>query len=285
MFINHELRLPVELSLQYYNDNLHRKCFSTHVQNNIELLLIREGGLEVSLNDRVVSLEKGDIIVFNPFDKHYGALPEGMHFGCYYCLTFAPGYFLHSLPFGAAERLNAVIGGSARFVSVIPAGDAQASVLREQFPHMLRLSRQYGILSETRCIARCFTLLCELLGRYYTNDIGSANRNFAFIRRVIDYVAEHYREPLSTASICEVLAYDKSYFCRRFRESFGTTFSDYLCRYRVERAAEQRGKPGLSLTDIAGQAGFTDYAYFSRSFRKYMNVPPRQYFSAGKLQP
>lgn len=54
----------------------------------------------------------------------------------------------------------------------------------------------------------------------------------------------------------------------------GGTFSKTLQRTRVEAADLLLRDPRLSLTDVAFCAGFADHAHFTRSFRRYFDVPP-----------
>ncbi|AGC43944.1 AraC family transcriptional regulator [Myxococcus stipitatus DSM 14675] len=54
----------------------------------------------------------------------------------------------------------------------------------------------------------------------------------------------------------------------------GTTFSETLQRSRVDAAHGLLADASLSLTDVAFCTGFSDQAHFSRTFRKYNDVPP-----------
>ncbi|NTX16093.1 helix-turn-helix transcriptional regulator [Myxococcus sp. CA051A] len=54
----------------------------------------------------------------------------------------------------------------------------------------------------------------------------------------------------------------------------GTTFSEMLQRSRVDAAHALLGDSGLTLTDVAFCTGFSDQAHFSRTFRKYNDIPP-----------
>ncbi|WP_342380611.1 helix-turn-helix transcriptional regulator [Myxococcus stipitatus] len=54
----------------------------------------------------------------------------------------------------------------------------------------------------------------------------------------------------------------------------GTSFSETLQRSRVDAAHTLLADASLSLTDVAFCTGFSDQAHFSRTFRKYNDVPP-----------
>jgi AraC-like DNA-binding protein len=54
----------------------------------------------------------------------------------------------------------------------------------------------------------------------------------------------------------------------------GTTFSEMLQRSRVGAAHALLGDERLTLTDVAFCTGFSDHAHFTRTFRRYNDVPP-----------
>lgn len=54
----------------------------------------------------------------------------------------------------------------------------------------------------------------------------------------------------------------------------GTTFSETLQRSRVDAAHALLGDARLTLTDVAFCTGFSDQAHFSRTFRRYNDIPP-----------
>ena len=73
-----------------------------------------------------------------------------------------------------------------------------------------------------------------------------------------------------------------SLFCHTFKRHFGISFSSHLCRYRCIRAAELYKNSGMNIADIAAAVGFSDYCYFSRSFKKYIGQSPAIYFGKWK---
>ncbi|MBR4866617.1 MAG: helix-turn-helix domain-containing protein, partial [Clostridia bacterium] len=55
-----------------------------------------------------------------------------------------------------------------------------------------------------------------------------------------------------------------------------------LCRYRVQRAATDYAFSSLSIAEIAEAVGFSDYCYFSKSFKKYIGKSPAEYLGKWK---
>lgn len=72
--------------------------------------------------------------------------------------------------------------------------------------------------------------------------------------------------------------FSKGYFCALFKRSFGTTFTEHLRAQRIRAAIEKHISDNLSLSETAASVGFSDYAYFSRCFKKYAGIAPSEYF-------
>ena len=65
---------------------------------------------------------------------------------------------------------------------------------------------------------------------------------------------------------------------RCFRDVMDATPIHFLRSLRLERASELLAQgSGSSVTEVAGQVGFTDMSYFTREFRKQFGKTPREY--------
>ena len=276
--------IPVDISYQEYNWQ-EKPLFRGHVQDTVEILCVCRGSICSEINGMPVSAVEGELLLFNPFDMHSISVTERDGMTEYYCLIFSLRFFEGTMPPEAAKLLGGIDCGSARFRTKFSADEPTAAVIRDQLPGLRELFEKKNAFAELRMEGILYAILAELLENAYIDDPAQdmVNRNFEFLKKVVRYVELHSPEPLTTASVSEALSYSKSHFCHRVRESFGMSFSEYLCRHRLEYAASLRGNPDLLLVDIAGMAGFSDYAYFSRSFRRYMGVTPKAYF--GDRQP
>ena len=91
------------------------------------------------------------------------------------------------------------------------------------------------------------------------------------------YVRAHYAEKLSLRKIADDLAYSPSYCDALFKKEKGTSIIDFLIEYRLEKAKELLLENRLTLSEIAEAAGFSEYNYFSRQFKKRTGVTPLKY--------
>ncbi|MEK4514970.1 response regulator [Paenibacillus sp. FSL H8-0122] len=99
----------------------------------------------------------------------------------------------------------------------------------------------------------------------------------AEIQKALDYVARHYREPLSVADISDYTAISPNYFSHLFKAQTGINFSDYVTRYRIERSKQYLRETEMQVGEIAEQIGIPDYKYFARIFRRLVGKTPSQY--------
>jgi len=91
------------------------------------------------------------------------------------------------------------------------------------------------------------------------------------------YIYEHYEEPVSLAAAAAVAHMNPTYFSKKFRETTGFGFKEYLTHIRLQNAAHLLCTTDTSITEIAGICGFSDGNYFGDAFRKHYGMSPRAY--------
>lgn len=98
------------------------------------------------------------------------------------------------------------------------------------------------------------------------------------IHKVQDYIEEHIGETLSIEKLADVAGFSKYHFSRIFQGMLQEPLAHYVNRIRMERAlfllAHRADK---NMTDIAYELGFMDSAVFSRSFKNYHGISPKEY--------
>ena len=69
----------------------------------------------------------------------------------------------------------------------------------------------------------------------------------------------------------------ESWLIRCFRQRTGMTPQRYLTDIRLNQAKELLAASSLNVGEIAAVVGYENALYFSRIFRKYVGVSPREY--------
>lgn len=94
---------------------------------------------------------------------------------------------------------------------------------------------------------------------------------------IVDYVDHHYREKdLSLGRLAEVFSYTEKYLSSLFKKNMQVGFVQYLNRLRIQYANEQIRLGRLTISQIADACGYSDYAYFSRVYKKLTGRTPTE---------
>tara|TARA_B110000305_G_C19443737_1_gene643482 strand:- start:188 stop:928 length:741 start_codon:yes stop_codon:yes gene_type:complete len=93
----------------------------------------------------------------------------------------------------------------------------------------------------------------------------------------VEYISQHYREPVEIEKLATVASLSVSQFERRFRAVFEQTPSRFLIRYRLTRASQILMHSDDTISQIAQDVGFYDHSHFTREFRKLFGLAPGRY--------
>ena len=111
----------------------------------------------------------------------------------------------------------------------------------------------------------CFYAVCDR----YLSTVPLVERERGseeLICRILDYVSEHYREPLNLSEIASVFGYEYHYLSRILNRSYGINFSKLLNEYRIDHALRLLEEGRLSMAEIASESGFQSIRSFNHVF-------------------
>jgi YesN/AraC family two-component response regulator len=102
----------------------------------------------------------------------------------------------------------------------------------------------------------------------------------ALITRAKNFILENSRTNLTLSQTARALNISTYYFCKLFKKATGLTFSEYLCRVRVERAKHLLLASDVRISEAAFEAGFQSLTHFNRVFKSLVGKSPRDFRSA-----
>ena len=82
---------------------------------------------------------------------------------------------------------------------------------------------------------------------------------------------------LSVALLAKEFGYHRTYISSTFKKHFKVGIQEYLTQLRVNRACVLIEQGYSFVKDIATLCGYNDAMYFSKVFRRKMNLSPREY--------
>lgn len=253
--------------LLYFNMKSHAKCVPLHWHERFEILIIDKGSMRALIAGEEIIAKAGDIIIVNPGCTHEAVATENIK---YRALMFELiSQFAQDKT--ARRLLRPFINNTSVFMPLINDTDALEIInnifkvteeKRNGFP-LMQLGLVYQLLSilfEKHQDTRYIRPLAE--GR---------------LRQVIEYIAEHYCEDITSSNISEKFGYDPSYFCRLFKSVIGVRPTEYIRVLRLEKARRMLVNNDINISKIALECGFSDVNYFTRCFRKHYGLTASEY--------
>jgi AraC-like DNA-binding protein/CheY-like chemotaxis protein len=97
----------------------------------------------------------------------------------------------------------------------------------------------------------------------------------------IYFVRQNYAKRIFSDAVAQQCGLSPTYFSKVFRQRFGMPFQEFLLRYRVAQACLMLENPNSSISDVCYAVGFKDPSYFTRVFKRYLDISPSEYCKAG----
>ena len=96
------------------------------------------------------------------------------------------------------------------------------------------------------------------------------------------YVKENLDKNVDMTIIANEVDISYVYFSQMFKQEVGMTFSDYLLTQRMIEAKKLLRNPSFKVQEIAAKLGYKNPKNFSRAFKKYYGLSPKDYIKKGR---
>ena len=97
-----------------------------------------------------------------------------------------------------------------------------------------------------------------------------------YVEFIKKYISDNYQKEIELRDLAEIVHVSSSYLSTRFKREMGCSFTEYLIRFRMNKAKELLAETNLSCKEVASSVGYDDYAQFSKMFKKYVGRLPTQ---------
>ena len=221
--ISHEIiDVPVDTNVKFRTSTDPGSYIPMHWHRAVEIIYMQEGSLDVTVESESFTIQKGDCIVINGNVLHSTKC------------TSPNTAILLQIPLDFMEKYIPDLG-QLIFLFDFRTKDQRQQTKQAMFKTILE---QLQIINNVRpdgYLLRFNSLIFELLFQLYHNfsvkilqsNISQKKKDIARLEPVLDYISEHYREPISLNEIAEVACLQTGYFCRFFKKKMGITFLEY----------------------------------------------------------
>lgn len=104
----------------------------------------------------------------------------------------------------------------------------------------------------------------------------SMNKYNYQVNRMLDFIKNNYHRDISVKEIAEQGIFSPDYAIKVFKSKLKISVSDYLFKYRLDKAKQLFFNMELSISDIACMCGFNSDAYFSQAIKNKTGYSPSE---------
>lgn len=97
------------------------------------------------------------------------------------------------------------------------------------------------------------------------------------IGAVKSYIRKNYASDLNVTDVAAKFYINANYLSTLFRREAGVKLGNYIEGIRMERAKELLKNSDWIIQEIAAETGYADANYFTKVFKRYTGMTPRQY--------
>ena len=252
-----------ELRVEAYCFEGMRHPFPNHFHEHYVIGLVEGGQRVLSCKNKEYTIEKGNMILFNPGDNHACTQSDSGRFD-YRALNISEKVMLDF-----AEEVT----GQRRlpaFCKNVIHDDEAACCFR--LLHEMVMQKIDNLEKEERMLI-FLSMLFQNYGQALEVRIAECREE---IEKACAYMEQHFAEHLSLEQICHAIGLSKSTLLRAFTKSKGITPYRYLETIRINEAKKLL-RQGVSPADAAIRTGFTDQSHFTNYFSSFTGLAPGGY--------
>ena len=235
--------------------------FPAHVHELVEIVVILEGQLEMTIAGKTRVMRPGDIGMAFPSVSHsYDDVSPDMK-GL--ALIFAPDVIQEYLK---------------TFCSMCPVSPFLASGPQTQ--PMEDVARRLYAYSQNRQTPLVTAYLHVFLAHLFIVVSLQPVEKFVesdMIQRVLQYISEHFTERLTLESAAHELGISRSHLSHIFSQQLRVNFRQYINTLRINKARFLLSDPQQPITQIAYMCGYENSRTFHRAFLEECGMQPSAY--------
>lgn len=247
-----------------------------HSHDFLEMVFVLSGTGKYSVEEEIIEVEAGDLLIFNPGVMHRCVVTEG-------CEQFATEFLVGFSDMKLQEYPKNFIPLPRKGNLMHTEGDLKQKLSKI----CLTMSAENEIWQVGRYFmlkAYLIQMLMMVIRERSEISRGPVER-YAFesvnkkhvVDRIVGYFEEHYSEKISLDQIAGDMFLSTFYISKIFKSELGEAPITYLINVRLEKAKELlTNEPDLSVQIVASRVGYSDAYYFSRHFKKKYGVSPTQ---------
>lgn len=245
-----------------------------HIHDCCEIFFCIKGKGNIFVDEKVYSLNTGDLFVMNQFEAHKISPDSDTEFERY-ALHIHPSFlYASSTTDTDLSRCFSIRGNNISHKS---------NITKDQYDELYMLFKKLSKVSEygddiikTLTGIEIITFankLFKIQNKEHTYHSSMENKT---VDIAIEYINTNFHSTLNLDIVAKNSFVSVNELCRLFKKHLGTTVSKYIMSKRISEAKKML-KNGASVLQTADGCGFSDYTSFIRAFNRAVGMSPGKY--------
>ncbi|MBP3390250.1 MAG: helix-turn-helix domain-containing protein [Clostridia bacterium] len=227
---------------------------SSKLRHYHALLYISSGAKEYTFKDGTVFTAKAGDIIF---------IPKGTD------------YTVTGTVAGKSHSINFEIGNACK-LSPFLFKTRNPSVFLESFKSCNMAYTGKSVGYNARCKAELYNIIYNMQKEFELSYITKDTRNR--LQPALDFIHSNFtKDNISIPMLAARCKMSDSMFRLTFTNAMGLSPIKYINSLKISHAKELLSTEDCSVSEAAELSGFHDECYFSRAFKKYTGVSPKEY--------
>ena len=272
-----------DFPIAFFDDDLTMVKVPWHWHDELEIVIITEGTVNIHIANREFSLSAGDGYFANQGILHSATLETRT--GHQHALVFDPRIIAHpddliwntyvepiidshSLPF---IKLSSSVPWQKNIIKYSDHAWIQGAYERKDYPINVReqLTKVFAIISSNMELLQNESVYTD---RFQKEELR--------IKKCLVFIENNYASSVTIDDIAKSADISVSSCLRLFNDVLGTTPIKYLLKYRLQKICEElENDPDASISRVVFSNGFSDATYFNRCFKKEYKMTPSEYIA------
>ena len=261
--IEYDNILPAKIEL---NERTVDRCRGEpHWHEEIQLIYLDEGSLNVTVGNREVQLSAGDMQLINPCEVHSVKKGNAKYLSVHFSRVFVKSFFEPVESFGYVLE-----EGSQERREMIFLMQKLLAVEQNTFDEYSALVKYSLLLKMLRMLlTRCRT---EKIVSVYGTDRSLDDDVMA----VKQYIEANYRQKIMSTDLEKLIHFKPTYVMTHFKKQTGMTIMSYTIKERTKHALDDYLTHDIPIGEAAKKNGFCHYNHFTKACHKYYGASPTE---------
>lgn len=274
-FVHEMFRLDETFPFEYFETS--DKQPFLHLHDCLELNIIKKGSGYYFINGKCYDIMPGDIFVINNKEPHMAVHDDD--------------FLIQVLVFDI-DLLWGNKGISSfltPFFSRKEGSSHKISMKNPRQPEMAEVFEKIAVEYSNRetgwnmSVEALLIYLLTLIFRCYDEkqELETTNSDFqkiySRISVVLEYISEHFAQEIKLEDLAKQVSLSHHYLCRCFKKVTGRTIFSYIEQLRIQNSCYLLKTTDMSIMEIALESGFNSVNFFNRTFKKILNITPKEY--------